>query len=97
MRTHAVVLLAESIQPALPLIWWRRSPPQQSRCQATVESLDFALRLRMLVATEVQFHILIHQPHCELAPAQTPLRVEPGGSVVHQHFLRNTMVAKNPL
>ena len=65
-----VVLVAEGVQPALPVFVPPRLAAQlQSAVQAAVEPLDLTLRLRMSVAVEAQLDALFHQPHAEPRPA----------------------------
>src|SRR5579859_1572019 len=97
MRTDTVVFMTKCVQPVLPLFVLGCASSQQRRGQAPMESLHLALGLGMPVTAEVQGDILVHQPHGELAPAQAPLGVEPGRTMVHQHFLRHPAFAKNPL
>src|SRR5258707_1250405 len=97
MRTHTVVFLAKIVQPVLSFAVPGRAPAQQSRGQAAMKPFHLALGLRMLVSAEAQADILIHQPNRKLTPAHSTLGVEPGRAVIHQHLVRHSALAENPL
>ncbi|OQB25376.1 MAG: hypothetical protein BWY10_02515 [Chloroflexi bacterium ADurb.Bin180] len=63
----------------------------ESSLQSPVKALDFALRLRMPVASEVQSNTLLDQLCGYPGQAQMVSRAPPGQTVVHQHGVRHAI------